>query len=72
MRRGLSHESCMRPPTRLRFLGGVGRDRTTVRIGVFAHCAVVFLNAFVLGLLSHRGAKTPTCAKTPIPVRKVN
>ena len=32
---------------------------STVIIGVFAHCAVVFLNVFVLRFLSHRGAETP-------------
>ena len=46
--------------------------RYTVIIGVFAHCAVVFLNVFVLRFLSHRGAETPICAKLPIPVRKLN
>ena len=45
---------------------------TTVIIGVFAHCAVVFLNIFVLRFLSHRGAETPICAKLPIPVPKLN
>ena len=44
----------------------------TVIIGVFAHCAVVFLNVFVLRFLSHRGAETPIGAKLPIPVRKLN
>ena len=44
----------------------------TVIIGVFAHCAVVFLNVFVLRFLSHTRAETPICAKLPIPVRKLN
>ena len=44
----------------------------TVIIGVFAHCAVVFLNVFVLRFLSHRGAETPICTKLPVPVRKLN
>ena len=46
--------------------------KDTVIIGVFAHCAVVFLNVFVLRFLSHRGAETPICEKLPIPVRKLN
>ena len=46
--------------------------RTYRIIGVFAHCAVVFLNAFVLRFLSHRSAETPICAKLPILVRKLN
>ena len=43
-----------------------------VSIGGLAPCAVVFLNDFVLSFFSHRGAKTPKCTKTPVPVRKSN
>jgi len=34
----------------------------TARIGVFAHCAVAFLNNFFPNFFPHRGVMTPICA----------
>ena len=40
----------------------------TVIIGVGAQCAIAFLNVLISRFFSHRGAITPICAMTPIPV----
>lgn len=61
-----------RPSERLCARGWRGVGTATVIIGVIVQSAISFLIVSILRLLSQRGAKTPMCAMTPIPVRRSN